>query len=228
MDALLQEPPRARFVNVLFDEDFDVPEAAPEPEVIEAVFSASEMAGAREAAWLAGHAAGVQEVGASGEAATRQALETIASQIKVEREATATQAEQSAEAIAGLRYGDAEVRAIVRAVLPALIQEPLITVRANPRTAAAVAQEIELFDPELAAHVQTTASNAMPPGDVRITWRNGAAARDATALWRQVAAVLVPAGLLPAVLVPAGQLPAALVPAAQLQTQIAIKETVDG
>ena len=242
MDALLQEPPRTRFVNVLFDEDFDVPEAAPEPEVIEAVFSASEMAGAREAAWLAGHAAGVQEVGASGEAATRQALETIASQIKVEREATATQAEQSAEAIAGLllgslaatfptlcaRYGDAEVRAIVRAVLPALIQEPLITVRANPRTVAAVAHEIELFDPELAAHVQTTASNAMPPGDVRITWRNGAAARDATALWRQVAAVLVPAGLLPAVLVPAGQLPAALVPAAQLQTQRAIKETVDG
>ena len=65
MDALLQEPPRARFVNVLFDEDFDVPEAAPEPEVIEAVFSASEMAGAREAAWRAGHAAGVQEVGAN-------------------------------------------------------------------------------------------------------------------------------------------------------------------
>jgi hypothetical protein len=31
---------------------------------------------------------------------------------------------------------------------------------------------------------------------VRIAWRNGSAVRDATALWRQVADVLGPAGLL--------------------------------
>ena len=36
----------------------------------------------------------------------------------------------------------------------------------------------------------------MTPGDVRIAWRGGAAARDATALWQQVAAILAPAGLL--------------------------------
>ena len=39
-------------------------------------------------------------------------------------------------------------------------------------------------------------SNAMPHGDVRIAWRNGAADRNASALWEQVAEILAPAGLL--------------------------------
>jgi flagellar biosynthesis/type III secretory pathway protein FliH len=95
-----------------------------------------------------------------------------------------------------VRYGDAEVRAIVRAVLPELTQEPAITVRANPRTARALTQEIARLDPDLAAHVQVVDCEAMSPGDVRIAWHNGTATRDAAALWQQVAAVLAPAGLL--------------------------------
>ena len=51
-------------------------------------------------------------------------------------------------------------------------------------------------------------ANAMPPGDVRIAWRNGSATRDAAELWRQVAAVLMPAGL--------------------LMAHAAIRETIDG
>ena len=45
-------------------------------------------------------------------------------------------------------------------------------------------------------------------GDLRITWQNGSAVRNATALWQQVAEILVPAGL--------------------LRTDIGVKETVDG
>ena len=247
MEPLPRASQRPGGAGVLFAEDFDVPETAPDPEVIEAVFSASEMAGARDAAWLAGHAAGVQEVAASGEAATRRALETIAREISAERDVAAVRAEQLAEAIAGLllsslaaafpalcaSYGDAEVRAIFRAVLPALTQEPAITVRANPRTAAALASEIERLDPDLAVHVQTTAYDAMPPGDVRITWRNGSSVRDASALWRQVAAVLVPAGLLrtdaaiPETTMPETTMPERAMPEAPI-TEFAIKETVDG
>jgi hypothetical protein len=48
----------------------------------------------------------------------------------------------------------------------------------------------------------------MSPGDVRIAWRAGSATRDTAALWEQVAAVLMPAGL--------------------LRTDAAIRETVDG
>ncbi len=91
---------------------------------------------------------------------------------------------------------DAEVRAIVRAVLPALTQQPTITVRAQPHTARALEQEFARLDPDLAAHVQAVDCDAMSPGDVRIAWHNGTATRDAAALWQQVAAVLAPAGLL--------------------------------
>ena len=147
---------------------------------------------------------------------------TIAEQLAAEREAAAIRADQSAEVIARLlidslavafpdlcaQFGDAEVRAVVRIVLPGLRQEQAITVRAHPRTALALAQEIARLDPDLTAHVQTSACDAMPPGDVRIAWRSGSATRDAAELWRQVASVLMPAGLL-------------TVPAA-------IRETIDG
>jgi hypothetical protein len=206
MDRFAHTP---RF-GTLFAEDFDLPEAAPEPETIEPVFSAGELTAAREAAWHEGHAAGLHEAATADAAATRQAIAQIATQLRTECAAGAAKAEQQAEAIAQLlldglaatfpalsaRYGDAEVRAIVRTILPALTHEPAITIRAHPRTAAAVVREIGGLDPDLKTRVQTIPCEDMPTGDVRIAWRNGSAVRDATALWRQVADVLGPAGLL--------------------------------
>lgn len=208
--------------GALFTEDFDVPEVAPGPMVVEPALSADDLIAAREAAWNDGHAAGLRDAEASDAATTRQTITAIAEQLIAERDAAAARAEQSAEAIARLlldslaaafpalcaRHGDAEVRAIIRAVLPALSQEPAVTVRAHPRTARSVAQEITRLDPDLTAHVETIECDAMPPGDVRISWRSGAATRDAAALWQQVAAVLAPAGL--------------------LRTNAGIRETIDG
>ena len=67
-------------VGTLFAEDFDLPEVAPEPEVIEPVFSAGELTAAREAAWRDGHDAGLQDAATSDAAATRQAIAAIAEQ----------------------------------------------------------------------------------------------------------------------------------------------------
>ncbi len=186
------------------------------------MFSASELAAARETGWREGRDAGLLEAAAGDAAATQRAVTALAEQFAAECGAAAAQAEASAEAIARLlldclaatfpalcaRHGDAEVRAIVRAVLPVLTQEPTIAVRAHPRTARAVTQAIAGLDPDLAAHIEAVECDAMSPGDVRIAWRNGAATRDAAALWQQVAAVLVPAGL--------------------LRADAAIMETVDG
>ena len=207
MDAFTYFPKEA---GVLFAEDFDMPEAVPEPEVIEPVFSAGELAAAREAAWRDGREAGLREAAESDQAANRQATEAITERFKAEWEAVAVHVEESAEAIAQLlleslavafpalcaRYGDAEVRSIARTVLPALAQEPAITVRAHPSTVAALAAETARLDPDITARIQTIECDEMPPGDVRIAWRNGVATRDAAALWQQVAAVLVPAGLM--------------------------------
>ena len=206
----------------LFAEDFDRPGAAPRPEAVEPVFSAAELAVARETAWREGRDAGLLEAASGDAAATRLAVMALAERFAAECGAAAAQAEASAEAIARLlldclaanfpalcaRYGDGEVRAIVRAVLPVLTQEPTIAVRAHPRTTKAVTQAIAGLDPDLAARVQAVECDAMSPGDIRIAWHNGAATRDAAALWQQVAAVLVPAGL--------------------LRADAAIMETVDG
>jgi flagellar assembly protein FliH len=192
--------------NTLFAEDFDMPGRVPEPEVIEPTFSIAELAEAREAAWREGRSAGLQEAAGDSAGAIGETVAAISAQLAAERAASAAHAEHNAEAIARLlldslaaafpalctRFGNDEVQALVRIVLPALSQEPAIVARANPRTAASVMQEVAHLAPELMARVQTIECDDMAPGDVRVTWRNGMAVRDAGSLWEQVAQVLVP------------------------------------
>jgi flagellar biosynthesis/type III secretory pathway protein FliH len=198
----------------LFDEDFDHPPAPPlppDPEVIEPVFTAVELEAARETAWREGHETGRTEAEQSDTAIARQVLAHIAAQLDLAGAEASRIAEQSAEAIARLlldcfattfpalsaRHGDSEVRAIVRAVLPPLRQEPKIAIRLDPVSARSVAREIERLDPDQLLRVDLIPTHAMPAGDVRITWRNGSAVRDTAALWQQVVDILAPAGLLP-------------------------------
>jgi len=201
--------PRVTRIGLLFAEDFDMSPAAHEPEIAEPVFSDADMSAAREAAWHEGHAAGLRQAADSQSAAISQAVSAIAEQLTANRDVALAMAEESAGAIARLlmeslatmfpvlsaRHGDAEIRAVVHAVLPALMQEPAITVRVNPCAAVGVEQEIALH-PGLAARIRIDDCNKIAPGDVRIVWSNGSAARDTAALWRDVAAVLAPAGLL--------------------------------
>lgn len=192
--------------NALFGEDFDLAAAVPDPEVIEPTFSIGELTEAREAAWRDGHTAGLEAAAAETAASIRETIELMAAQLIEERDAAAQRAERQAETIAHLLldslsaafpqlcadHGAAEVRAIIRIVLPALTQEPAITIRAHPQTGAAVAEEIARADRELAARVRMIECDAMTPGDVRVTWHNGAAMRDAAALWSDVAEAVLP------------------------------------
>jgi hypothetical protein len=206
MDGSIYAP---RF-GALFAEDFDLPQTAAAPETIEPVFSASDLTAAREAAWHEGRAVGVQEAATSDAMATKQAIAQITELLHAEAQAGVARAEREAASIAQLlldclaatfptlaaRYGDAEVRAIIRTVLPALIREPEITIRTHPDTVLLIAQEIVGLDPDLKQHVKTVPCDDMAPGDLRIAWRNGSAVRNTTALWQQVAEILAPAGLL--------------------------------
>jgi flagellar assembly protein FliH len=200
--------------GTLFEEDFDRPPAPPpppEPEVIEPVFSLAEVEAAREAGWQDGHAAGREQADQSNTALARQVLVRIATQLDTARDEAARLTEEAAEAMAHLlldcfatafpalteRHGPGEVQAIIRTVLPALRQEPKITVRLDAATARVVAAEIEHLDPDLPERVELVPTDALGPGDVRITWRNGAAIRNSRTLWQQIADILAPAGLLP-------------------------------
>jgi hypothetical protein len=209
--------------GVLFIEDFDLPARAPvacendpadpeviAPDVIAPMFDAAELEAARAASWDEGHAAGRAAQAEADAAGLRRAVVALSAEFGAARETAALIAESAAEEIARLLlaslasvfpmlcagHGAAEAAAVVRAVLPALSEEPEIGLRANPHTAPALLAEIERIDPDLARRVRLTHTDALAPGDVRIAWRDGVAVRDASALWREVAAVLIPAGLL--------------------------------
>ena len=205
--------------KILFAEDFDESPAgdgAPEPEVIEPTFSAAELEATRAEAWQAGRDAATAEAAAADHASIRQTVAAIAAQLSAAHNELLDLAEHSAAAIARLllgslgvvlpelaaRYGEAELQAIIRTVLPGLFKEPAVTLRINPRHCATLRREIERLDPDLAARLQLVPTDSMPPGDARIAWRNGGATRDAAALWEQVTATLGLSGLSPSLAEP--------------------------
>jgi flagellar biosynthesis/type III secretory pathway protein FliH len=195
---------------LLFDEDFDQPVKAPEPEFIAPLFTASELMAAREEAAQDGRDRAIAELEGSARLASSRALAGIAAQITAARDEAAAIAEQSAEAIARLlldcfatafpalsvRHGAGEIAAVLHEILPALHHEPKITVRVNPNLVAAMTEELQSIDADLVARVRLIPADTMAVGDVRIAWENGTATRDAASLWRQIESVLAPAGLL--------------------------------
>ena len=199
--------------GVLFAEDFDLPEPEPTaaaPEMIAPVVDLAQLAAAKAAAFDEGFAMGRAAALAEDAAGVRQAVDALAAELGAARDAARLIGEQAAEEIARLllaalgavmpvlcaSHGEAEATAVARAVLPALTGEPEIAIRTNPHTATALLAEIARIDPDLVARVRMTPTDALAPGDLRIAWRDGLAVRDGAALWREVAAILVPQGLL--------------------------------
>jgi flagellar biosynthesis/type III secretory pathway protein FliH len=208
--------------DILFAEDFDAPPGvtvlddaadAPPPEP---TFTAETLAASRTEAYAEGHRNGLAKAAADRAEVTLQMLGVIAERLEGGRAEAARVAEESAEALARLllgtlasmlpalcaRHGAEEVAALARAVLPALKREPRVTIRVSPHVAVAVEQELARFDPDLRERVALVPTDAVPPGDARIAWTDGAAQRDAAALWRDVADALAPLDLLPPDLAP--------------------------
>lgn len=211
MEAAAGPGPWGRDRFVLFGEDFDQPRAGdiPEPELIRPGYSAADIAAARAEAWAEGYEAGTTEAKASAAAGISAMLESLATTLRDTRDDVVAGTEQAADAIAHLlmnslaavlpalcaRYGDTELCALARTILPALAREPSVTVRVNPMHVPALTREIDRLDPDLIEHVQLVPVAEMAPGDVRAAWQDGVAVRNGAELWRQVLAVLAPAGL---------------------------------
>jgi flagellar assembly protein FliH len=214
-------PPQPR-PDILFAEDFDAPpgvtvldDAADAPEE-EPTFTEETLAAARADAYAEGHRNGLAKAAADRAEVTLQMLGAIAERLQGGRAEAARVAEESAEALARLllgtlagmmpalcaRHGAGEVAALARAVLPALAREPRVTIRVSPHVAEAVERELQHLDPDLRERVALLPTDAVPPGDARIAWSDGATGRDAAALWRDVAKALAPLDLLPADLAP--------------------------
>ena len=229
--------------GVLFAEDFDAPVAPgapgaapePEPEIIEPVFTADDIEIARRDAY----AAGLREARAATEASRAAdrvtALASIAAGLAQAGTDAAAVVEAATEAVAALMlqmisrmlpalsaaHGEQEVRALARALLPALSREPRATIRVHPQHIAGLREELAELDPASAARIELLASPSMPPGDARIAWEAGSAKREAAWIQGAIETSLGSLGLLAPVTPRRG---AESAPETQARRQLAGKE----
>ncbi len=200
-------------LDVLYAEDFDGPAAVlaePEPETAAPHFTLAEFHAAREAGFAAGREAERDCVVAEEASARSRAVAALAANLTEARETARTHAEAAAEALAQAvlsiiaaalpslcaQHGEAEARAMLQALLPTLAAEPRIAVRLSPGLVDAVQADLAVLDPDVAALVQLMPTDTMPPGDVRVSWENGACHRSAAAACAAVRRVLAPLDLL--------------------------------
>jgi flagellar biosynthesis/type III secretory pathway protein FliH len=216
--------PSDRRPAILFAEDFDVPvgvtvlddppeSAKPKPPPI----TQADVTAAQEKAYAEGFENGLAQAAADRAEVTSRMLRVIAERLETADAEARSMAEKCAESVARLllgtlasmlpatcaRHGETEVVAAMRAILPALSHEPRIILRVSPHVVDAVSQELEHMGTEMAEKISLTPTDAVPPGDVRVSWEDGEATRDARALWRDIAETLAPLDLFPVESLPA-------------------------
>ena len=199
------------FVGILYAEDFDDPQLAPLPEAAPTppTFTSDDLEAARQMARIDAVQAARAEWESSALHDRTKSLVAIAGALAdAQREAGVlidTVADGVARAIlsvlAGLlpsfcaRHGGAEVRALLRHLLPTLAQQPRIAVRVSPSILDGVREDLALLDEDLAACVVLTAAPLLP-GDARVAWTDGSLVRDQAAIRVAVSAALTELGLL--------------------------------
>ncbi len=202
--------------GVLYAEDFDAPEpvaaprAAPpapaEPVVIEPTFSLTDLQRATERARQEERMAARQQAEQDAAVLRTQALVQLADAVSQSRAEAARIAAEAAEATAqtllatvaallpalSAAHGQAEAAALLRLLLPAMANEPRLTVRAHPALVASLRQETGTLLEAGNTVVEWIGSETMPLGDIAVRWQDGCMIRDTNALWAEVHALLVP------------------------------------
>ncbi len=199
------------FVGILYAEDFDDADLLPLPEPVAPPpsFTLGELDTARQAACLEAVAVARAEWQQSALHDRTQSLVAIADALAAAQQQAGILSDTVAEGVArailsvvaGLlpelcaRHGGAEVRTLLRHLLPTLAQQPRIAVRVNAAVLDDVRGDLALLDEDLAACVVLTAAPLLP-GDTRVSWTDGSLVRDQAAISAKVAAALTELGLL--------------------------------
>lgn len=199
------------FVGILYAEDFDDPQlpSLEEPAPAPPSFTLDELATAQQTAGADAVRAARAEWEQSALHDRTQSLVAIASALVDARQEARLLADAVADGTAGAilsvlagvlpdlcaRHGGAEVRALLRHLLPTLAQQPRIAVRVSPEVIDGVRKDLALLDEDVAAAVVLT-SAALLPGDARVTWTDGSLVRDQAAIRTAISDVLTELGLL--------------------------------
>lgn len=124
-----------------------------------------------------------------------EALSALASNLTQARADAARHAEAVADSIArtvltilaGLlpdlsrNHGDAEVRALLKHLVPILAPGLRLVIRVHPDLVDILAQDVATLDDTLLPHIELRPAN-LQPGDVRLAWEDGSLTRDAAAM----------------------------------------------
>jgi flagellar assembly protein FliH len=195
-----------------FDLDFDAPdepevkepevEEEVEPEIVVPTFSEEELAEARTESFAAGKEEGRRE---AADATEQRLLESIEKASGHLTDIFTRQTEANAEiaremitistAIARKMFPDlnarnalGEVERVVQETLKAVTEEPRIQIMVNPEIREPLTERMAIMTQRAGfeGKVFVTPDPAMPLGDCRIEWSNGAAVRDAGELWEMI------------------------------------------
>jgi flagellar biosynthesis/type III secretory pathway protein FliH len=154
----------------------------------------------------------LQQAATDRDATAARAMAALEAQLHAADYQAAQEADRAATAVARLlvrlvmkllpaacaRHGAGEIAEVARAVLPGLHQEPHVVVSVHPELAAVAEAELARLGSAMRQRAVLTPDDDVAPGDVRITWRDGSAARDTNELLQRVTAVFTSHGLLEA------------------------------
>jgi hypothetical protein len=94
------------------------------------------------------------------------------------------------------RHGAAEVAAMARALLPALVHDPHVQIRAHPSAIAMIQVDLARLDADLRSHIVLAPNKEMATGDIRVVWQGGSANRDGAGIRQAVRDALQLFGLI--------------------------------
>jgi flagellar biosynthesis/type III secretory pathway protein FliH len=200
----------------IFSEIFDQPEPSVaasdlEPTIILPSYAQADVEAAQADGYADGYSEGLAHAVGEQAAEVARTVAKLAELLGDARQQATRVAEESACAIAGLlvamigvgyprlraHYGAEEVRGLAQRVLQKLVREPRVTVRVHPSMAATLQADFDAMPFRAFEHMTLEPTDAVPVGDVLVSWPDGAAIRESAVAWTSIAQVLEPLGLLP-------------------------------
>ena len=193
-------------LGILYAEDFGRPPPPPSPKPAPATPSLTQ-ADVDAACIRAVQAA---EIAWSGSAAERraEALAALAASVQAAQTEAAARAEAVADGIAraalgalahvlpdaARKHGDAEVRALLRRMLPMVAAQTRVVVRVHAGMIGELQEDLAQMD-DLADQIEFRPAN-LPPGDARLSWEDGGLVRDTAAICAAIIDGLAQLGLI--------------------------------
>ncbi|MGB0750219.1 MAG: hypothetical protein ACPGO3_15870 [Magnetospiraceae bacterium] len=180
--------------------------AEPPPPPPPPTFTEAELEQAKESAYMRGREEALSDAGHVVEQNMARALTAIAEKFSdmaaaqtAANEAAAREAVEVAVAVIrklfpewNRRHGAEEVVAALREVTARLIEEPTLTVFVNADERETVEDRVDpvVRQTGLAVSVEVVGDVDVAPGDCRMAWNAGGAARDADRLWAEIDEIL--------------------------------------